>query len=237
MKTKELDVRVIGYSIARSVMTLKFMGIKKGMTRIYGKDGKLVVCTVISVEPNIVSQVKRQDRDGYNAIQLSAVKTPSSKLRNVTKPLQGHFKKAGIEPMRYLAESRIENLDEYQVGQAIDLSYFSEDEEVDCQGKSKGKGFAGSMKRHNFSGGPASHGSGFHRHAGSDGMRSSPGRCLPGKKKAGRMGHEVVSVQNLKVAAIDMDHHLLLVAGAVPGARGGLIYITKAVKKQGKSTR
>jgi len=216
-------------------MTLKLMGIKKGMTRIYDKDGNLVVCTVISTEPNVVSQIKRVEKDGYNAIQLSAVKVTVPKVRNVMKPLRGHFKKAGIEPRKHLAESRVENPDEFQIGQEIGVGYFSEVEFVDVAGISKGKGHQGVIKRHHFAGGPAAHGSGFHRHGGSCGMRTSPGRCLPGQKKSGRMGCDSVSLQNLKIVAVDADKNLLVVQGAVPGARGGLLYITKAVKKNHKS--
>ncbi|MBS3904772.1 MAG: 50S ribosomal protein L3 [Simkania sp.] len=213
-------------------MTLKLMGIKKGMTRLFDKDGNFVVCTVISAEPNVVSQIKSVDRDGYNAIQLSAVKVSAPKVHGVTKPLRGHFKKAGVEPRKHSAESRIENPTEYQLGQEIGVAYFSECEFVDIVGDSKGKGYQGVIKRHHFSGGPAAHGSGFHRHGGSCGMRSTPGRCLPGQKKAGRMGNDRVTLQNLKVVAVDQEKNLLVVQGAVPGARGGLVYITKAVKKQ-----
>ncbi len=216
-------------------MTLKFMGKKQGMTRVFDKQGNLVVCTVLSIEPNVVSQIKRVEIDGYNAVQLSAIKVQAPKVRNVTKPLRGHFKKAGIEPRQCLAESRIENPDEFQVGQEIPVSYFASCDFVDIAGVSKGKGYQGVIKRHGFAGGPASHGSGFHRHGGSTGMRSSPGRCLPGQKKAGRMGGERVSIQSLKVVLVDEEKQVLVVEGAVPGARGGLVYITKAVKKTGQN--
>jgi len=218
-------------------MTLKLMGIKKGMSRIYDKSGNLVVCTVISAEPNVVSQIKRVEKDGYNAIQLSAVKVPASKTRGVTKPLQGHFKKAGIEPRKHLVESRIENPDEFQIGQEIGVDYFSENEFVDIAGDSKGKGYQGVIKRHHFAGGPAAHGSGFHRHGGSTGMRTSPGRCLPGQKKAGRMGNDRITLQNLKVVAVDAEKGLIVIQGAIPGARGGLVYIAKAVKKPAKDMK
>jgi large subunit ribosomal protein L3 len=218
-------------------MALKLMGIKKGMARLFNKDGNLVVCTVILTEPNIVSQIKRVEKDGYNAVQLSAVKVKAPKVRNVTKPLKGHFKKAGIEPRRHLAESRIENPDEYQLGQEVGVSYFTDCLAVDVAGQSKGKGHQGVMKRHNFAGGPAAHGSGFHRHGGSCGMRSTPGRCLPGQKKSGHMGDERVSVQNLRVVQIDEANNLIVVEGAIPGCRGGLVYVTKAVKKQHKQSK
>lgn len=212
-------------------MNLTLMGKKKGMTRLFDEKGNLVVCTVISVEPNLVSQVKKQETDGYNAIQLSAVKLTPSKARNRGKPLLGHFAKAGVEPRAHIVESRIEEGDNYAVGQEVSVANFSDCLYVDVAGVSKGKGYQGVMKRHGFSGGPASHGSGFHRHAGSTGMRSSPGRCLPGVKKAGRMGGERVTLQNLKIVKIDEEKQVLIVEGAIPGAREGLVYISRAVKK------
>ncbi len=189
------------------------------------------MCTVIFTEPNVISQIKRTEKDGYNAIQLSAGKVKPAKVRNVTKPLQGHFKKAGIEPRQHLAESRIDNPDEFQVGQEVGVNYFTGCETVDVIGNSKGKGYQGVIKRHHFSGGPAAHGSGFHRHGGSCGMRSTPGRCLPGQKKAGHMGDERVTIQNLRIVQIDEEKNIIVVEGAIPGARGGLVYITRAVKK------
>ena len=123
-------------------------------------------------------------------------------------------------------------MDEYEVGQELGLQLFNEGAFIDVTGTSKGKGFQGVIKRHNFKGGPAAHGSGFHRHGGSTGMRSTPGRCLPGTKKAGRMGNERVTVQNLRVVAVDEARNLLIVAGAIPGARGSLVHITPAIKKQ-----
>lgn len=210
-------------------MTLKIIGKKKGMTRLFDKDGNHVVCTVIAAEPNVIAQIKNKEKDGYEAVQLSAVKAKSRK--NVSKPMQGHFAKAGIEPNCHLAESRVEGVEEYQVGQSIGVGYFSDVAFVDVRGVSKGKGYQGVMKRHHFAGGPASHGSGFHRHAGSTGMRSTPGRCLPGVKKAGRMGGDVVTVQNLRVVMVDEAKHMIIVEGAVPGPLNGLVYVTKAKKK------
>lgn len=212
-------------------MTLKFMGKKRGMTQLFDESGSRVVCTVISVEPNVITQIKRKDRDGYEAVQLSAFKVKPSKKRNVSKPLQGHFAKANVEPRDHIAESRLPTAEEFQLGQELGVAYFAEAPYVDVQGVSKGKGYQGVMKRHNFAGGPASHGSGFHRHGGSTGMRSSPGRCLPGQKKAGRMGGETVTTQNLRIVKIDEEKQAIIVEGAVPGACGGLVYITKAQKK------
>lgn len=218
-------------------MTLKLMGKKRGMTRIFDEKGNHVVCTVISAEPNIISQIKKKESDGYEAVQLAAFKVKPSKARNVSKPLQGHFKKAGIEARAHSVESRVESTEAFQVGQEVGVGYFSDVVFVDIAGVSKGKGYQGVIKRHHFAGGPASHGSGFHRHGGSTGMRSSPGRCLPGQKKAGRMGGEAVTQQNLRIVKIDEEKQVILVEGAIPGARGGLVYITKAEKKKGQKSQ
>jgi len=210
------------------------MGKKKGMTRLFNEKGDLVVCTVIGAEPNVISQIKSKEIDGYNALQLAAIKVKPSKVKNVSKPLKGHFTKAGIDPRAVLSESRFEKIEEYQLGQELGVSYFSELDFVDVTGFSKGKSYQGVMKRHGFAGGPASHGSGFHRHAGSTGMRSSPGRNLPGGKKAGRMGFDKVTVQSLRIFKIDEAKQVIIVEGAIPGACGGLVTISKAVKKIGK---
>lgn len=212
-------------------MSLKLMGRKKGMTRIYDEKGNLIVCTVIVAEPNIIVQVKDKDKDGYQAIQLGAVKIPEGKTRNLSKPLIGHFAKAKVEPRRHLLESRVVDAKEFQLGQEIGVDYFSDAQFVDVCGVSKGKGFQGVMRRHNFGGGPGSHGSGFHRTAGSTGMRSTPGRSLPGVKKAGHMGAQKVTAENLRVVRVDAEKQIILVKGAVPGAKNSLLYIRKSVKK------
>lgn len=216
-------------------MPLILMGKKRGMTQLFDDKGNIVVCTVIEVEPNVVTQIKTKEKDGYEAIQLGfgkvAGKTEQTISNRVSKPLIGHYKKAGVAPRRHLIESKVESLDNYSLGQEINVSAFEGVAFLDAAGVSKGKGYQGVMKRHNFSGGPASHGSGFHRHAGSTGMRSTPGRGLPGGKKAGQMGNERVTVQNLEVVRIDVDNQLILVKGQVPGARNGLVYLKQAVKK------
>jgi large subunit ribosomal protein L3 len=214
-------------------MTSKFklMGIKKGMMQLFDAKGNKVVCTVIASEKHIVSQLKTKENDGYTAVQLSAFKASPAKVKNVAKAQKGHFKKASIEPRKKMCECRMEKTDEYQVGQEIGVELFPESSLVNIIGVSKGKGYQGVIKRHHFAGGPAAHGSGFHRHGGSCGMRSSPGRCLPGQKKAGRMGGERVTVENLRVMKVDSEKQLILVEGAIPGARGGLVYITQAKKK------
>ena len=166
-------------------MSLRFMGKKLGMTRVFDAKGRSVVCTVIEASPNVVVQIKDSGRDGYSAVQLGGEKVSQPKLKNVTKPLKGHFAKAKVEPRRHLSESRIEEGEQYSVGQEIHVDYFAEAGFVDVAGVSKGKGFQGVMKRHGFKGGPASHGSGFHRSPGSTGMcfksRSDPPRLEDGR--------------------------------------------------------
>lgn len=219
-------------------MAFKMMGKKQGMTQQFDQAGNVVVCTVIHVEPNIVTQIKRKETDGYNALQLGFEKIvtqdPRTVQKRVTKQLLGHFQKAGVEPARYIAEARVENVDGYNVGQQIDISSFEGISHVDVTGTSKGKGFQGVIKRYGFAGGPAAHGSGFHRHSGSCGMRTTPGRTLPGKKKAGRMGGERVSIQNLKVVGVDTKRNLMIVEGSVPGPDGGLVFFAPAKKKEKK---
>jgi large subunit ribosomal protein L3 len=217
-------------------MTLTLMGKKRGMIQLFDEKGNIVVCTVIQAEPNVVTQIKTKETDGYTALQLGFEKVTGKTQQTIEtrtkKPRLGHFKKAGVEPRRFVLESRLDSTDEYAVGQEISVEMFNDAEYVDATAISKGKGYQGVMKRHNFAGGPASHGSGFHRHAGSTGMRSTPGRGLPGGKKAGQMGFEKVTVQNLQVVRIDADDNLVIVKGQVPGPRGGLVYLTKAKKKQ-----
>ena len=216
-------------------MSLKLMGKKRGMTQHFDDKGNVIVCTVIEAEPNVVTQVKTKQSDGYQAIQLGfetiVVNDPRTMVKRSSKPMIGHFQKAGVEPRRYVIESRLDNVESYTPGQAISLAEFNEVPYVDVSGTSKGKGYQGVMKRHNFAGGPASHGSSFHRHAGSTGMRSTPGRCLPGGKKAGQMGFKNVTVQNIRVVAVYPEDNVILLEGQVPGARNGLVYISPAVKK------
>lgn len=218
-------------------MTLTLMGKKRGMTRLFDENGNHVVCTVISAEPNVITQIKRKENDGYEAIQLSAFKVKPSKAKNVSKPLQGHFKKAGVEAREHSSESRVNGSEAFQIGQEVGVSYFADASFVHVSGVSKGKGYQGVIKRHHFAGGPASHGSGFHRHGGSTGMRTSPGRCLPGQKKAGRMGSDKVTQQNLRVVRIDEEKQVIIVEGAIPGARGGLVYITKSARKKTRNSQ
>lgn len=216
-------------------MALKLMGKKRGMIQLFDEKGNSIVGTVIEAEPNVITQIKTKESDGYQAIQLGFekinVNDPRTMNKRQNKPQLGHFKKATVEPRRYLAESRVENTQEYSLGQELGVSIFQEIAFVDAIATSKGKGYQGVMKLYHYAGGPASHGSGFHRHAGSTGMRSSPGRCLPNGKRASHMGHERVTVQNLKVLMINADDNVIIVQGQVPGPRGGLVYLQPAKKK------
>jgi large subunit ribosomal protein L3 len=213
-------------------MKQKLMGIKQGMMQIFDTQGNRVVCTVIYAEKHVISQIKTQENDGYTALQLASFKLNAAKARNVAKPQKGHFKKASIEPRRKMSEMRVDAVDHYQLGQEIGVELFTDVPFVDIIGVSKGKGHQGVIKRHHFAGGPAAHGSGFHRHGGSCGMRTSPGRCLPGQKKSGRMGGDRVTVESLRVVRVDVEKQIILVEGAIPGARGGYIYVLPAKKKQ-----
>lgn len=219
-------------------MSLRFMGKKRGMIQYFDETGKVIVGTVIEAEPNVVAQVKTKESDGYEAIQLGFEKIQVADKRTmekrVSKPLRGHFQKNSIEPRRHLTESRVEKASEYTVGQEISVAAFSEVAYVDVMAQSKGKGYQGVIKLHNMSGGPASHGSGFHRHAGSTGMRSTPGRCLPGGPRPSHMGDDRITVQNLEVVMVNVEENVIIVKGAVPGPRNGLVYVSQAVKLKNK---
>ena len=219
-------------------MALRLSGKKVGMTQRFDKSGNIVVCSIIQVAPNIITQIKSKESDGYSSLQVGIckieTKDPRTVAKRMTKQLLGHYQKAGVEPHRHLAEMRVDGVEEHKVGDALDLSLFEKVSYVDVAGISKGKGFQGVMKRHGFAGGRASHGaSRNHRKGGSTGMRSTPGRTLPGTKKAGRMGGKRVTVQSLKVAHIDMERNLVLVEGAIPGPVGGIVSLEQA-KKKGK---
>lgn len=216
-------------------MALKLMGKKRGMIQLFDDKGNVIVGTVIEAERNVITQIKTKETDGYNAVQLGFEKVNVNDQRTLEvrskKPQRGHFKKASVEPRRYLAESRVENANEYSLGQEFGVDAFAEGTFVDATAMSKGKGYQGVIKLYHFAGGPASHGSGFHRHAGSTGMRSSPGRCLPNGKRASHMGYERVTVQNLEVIKVNADDNVIVVKGQVPGPRNGLVYLSQAKKK------
>lgn len=203
------------------------IGKKLGMTQKFAEDGSVVPLTVIKAGPCVVVQRKTKERDGYDAVQLGFVES-DRKAKAVTKPREGHFKKAGIAPCRVLREFPLDAATEsLEVGGAVKVSVLAVSDKVNVRGVSKGKGFAGVVKRHGFGGGRATHGSMFHRAPGSIGQSAYPSRVLPGMRAAGHMGSDRVTVRNLEVVEIIEDENLLLVRGAVPGARGSYVEIVK----------
>ncbi|CAH2780369.1 MAG: LSU ribosomal protein L3p (L3e) [Candidatus Burkholderia crenata] len=211
-------------------MSLGLVGRKVGMTRIFTPEGDSIPVTVLDVSDNRVMQIKSVETDGYIAVQVAFGTRRASR---VTKPLAGHFAKAGVQAGEVLKEFPIDSAKaaELSNGTVIGTDIFEVGQKVDVQGVSIGKGYAGTIKRHNFASGRASHGnSRSHNVPGSIGMAQDPGRVFPGKRMTGQMGDETVTVQNLVIARIDTDRHLLLVRGAVPGAKGGKVFVTPAVK-------
>ena len=209
-------------------MTVGLIGRKAGMTRVFTEDGVSVPVTVIEVEPNRVTQVKTIEADGYTAVQIT---TGGCKASRLSKPEAGHFAKAGVEAGRGLWEFRLSNDEEINVGDALTVERFEAGQKVDVTGQSKGKGFQGAIKRWNFSMQDATHGNSLsHRAPGSIGQCQTPGRVWKGKKMAGHMGAERVTVQTLEVVRVDAERNLLLVKGAVPGAPGGDVIVKPAVK-------
>ena len=206
-------------------MVNTILGRKLGMTQVWGDDDNIVPVTVIQAGPCVISQVKTTETDGYEAVQIGF---GDIKEKKVNKPMKGHFAKAGVEPMRYLREVRVENASEHSVGETITVDAFNEVEKVDVTGVSKGKGFAGVIKRHGFGGGPGGHGSHFHRAPGSIGMCATPSRVLKGMRMPGHMGCDRVTVKNLEVVRVDEDLNLILVKGAVPGAKDGIVRVRMA---------
>lgn len=204
------------------------IGKKIGMTQLFAKDGKLIPVTVIQATPCPVVQKKYMDRDGYSAFQIGFEEILD---RKVIKPLAGHFKKAGVAATRYLREFRLEGTDGLEIGQSISVDIFAPGEKIDITGVSKGKGFAGGVKRHHFKGGGASHGSMHHRAPGSIGASSFPSRVFKGQRLPGHMGQDRVTTLGLEIVAVKKEQNLLLVKGAVPGAKDGLVIIRDSVKK------
>jgi large subunit ribosomal protein L3 len=204
------------------------LGTKLGMTQVWDENNKLIPVTVVQITPNVVTQVRTPEVDGYSAIQIAYGQIDP---RKANKPATGHFEKAGVTPRRHLTEVRTANAGEYTLGQEIGVDVFEAGSKVDVVGTSKGKGFAGVMKRHNFQGVSASHGAHRnHRKPGSIGASSTPSRVFKGMRMAGRMGGERVTVLNLAVHSVDAENGLLLVKGAVPGARGRIVFVRNAVK-------
>ena len=202
------------------------LGTKLGMTQIFTEQGAVVPVTVVQVGPVVVTQVKNVENDGYNAIQVGFGEV---KEKSLNKPKMGHLAKADVLK-KYLREFRVDSVEGYTIGQEIKADIFSAGEKIDVTGISKGKGFQGPIKRHGQSRGPETHGSRYHRRPGSMGAASFPGRVFKGKKLAGHMGSEKVTIQNLDVVRVDAENNLILVKGAIPGAKGSLITIKQAVK-------
>lgn len=214
--------------MSKITTTRGLLGKKLGMTQVWDEQNKLVPVTVLEITPNVVTQIRTPEKDGYSAIQIAAGQIDP---RKVNKPAAGHFETAGVTPRRHLTEVRTDNAAEYELGQELAVDLFAAGQKVDVVGTSKGKGFAGVMKRHNFAGVSASHGAHRnHRKPGSIGASATPSRVFRGMRMAGRMGGDRVSVLNLTVHSIDVEQGLMLVKGAVPGARGRLVYVRNAVK-------
>ncbi len=204
------------------------LGTKLGMTQVWDEQGRVVPVTVVQVDTNVITQVRNVKTDGYEAIQLAF---GAIDPRKVTNPLKGHFEAAGVTPRRHVAEVRTSNASEFTLGQEIAADAFEAGQLVDVTGTTKGKGFAGVMKRHGFKGVSASHGSHRnHRKPGSIGGASTPSRVFKGIRMAGRMGNDRLTVQNLRVQGVDLEKGLLLIKGAVPGNKGGVVLIRSAVK-------
>lgn len=207
------------------------LGKKVGMTQLFTETGEVVPVTVIEAGPCYVTQIKTEAMDGYNAIQIGF-----GHAKRLNKPQKGHL--GELPPLRYLREIRTDDVDQYQVGQVIDVSLFEQGETVDVTGISKGKGFAGAMKRHHFGGGPITHGqSDRQRAVGSIGAGTTPGRVYKGLRRPGHMGNERVTVLNLKVVKVDPERNLLAVRGAIPGPKDGLVYVRKSAKTRVKRNR
>jgi large subunit ribosomal protein L3 len=205
------------------------LGTKLGMTQLWDENNVVVPVTVIAAATNVVTQVRSPETDGYNAIQVSFGEIEA---RKVNKPEAGHFGKAGVTPRRHVVEIRTADAASYSVGQELSPELFAAGDEIDVTGTSKGKGFAGTMKRHGFSGVGASHGAHRnHRKPGSIGACATPGRVFKGTRMSGRMGNDTVTTQNVTVHAVDAEKGLILLKGAVPGPRGGLVVIRSAAKK------
>ncbi|MFT3900835.1 MAG: 50S ribosomal protein L3 [Gordonia sp. (in: high G+C Gram-positive bacteria)] len=208
--------------------TKGLLGTKLGMTQVFDENNRVVPVTVIQAGPNVITQIRTPERDGYTAVQLAY---GAIDPRKVNKPVAGQFSKAGVTPRRHLAEIRVNDASEFEVGQELTAELFAEGTKVDVTGTSKGKGFAGVMKRHGFAGLGASHGAHrVHRAPGSIGGCATPGRVFKGMRMAGRMGNDKVTTQNLTVHKVDAEAGLLLIKGAIPGRKGGIVVVRDAVK-------
>ncbi len=208
-------------------MQKAILATKVGMTQIFNEDGVLTPVTVLQAGPCVVTQIKTVENDGYKAVQVGY---GDIREKLVNKPRKGHFAKAGVANKRYLKEFKFDNAEEYAVGQEIKADIFAEGDKIDATAKSKGKGFQGAIKRHNQSRGPMAHGSKFHRHAGSNGAATDPGKVFKGKKMPGQMGAVKVTIQNLEIVKVDVENNLILVKGAVPGPKKATVMLKETVK-------
>ena len=210
-------------------MSLGLVGRKVGMTRVFSDDGVSTPVTVIEVEPNRISQIKTVETDGYTAIQVIS---GSRRASRVTRPMAGHYRKAGVEAGNGAWEFRVDSVDDFELGSEIKVDLFEQGQLVDVAGISKGKGFQGGVKRHNFTMQDATHGNSIsHRSNGSIGQNQTPGRVFKGKKMSGHMGAEKCTTQNLEVVRVDSERNLVLIKGAVPGSKSGIVIIRPAVKR------
>ena len=203
-------------------MAIGLLGNKIGMTQIFDESGNIVPVTILKVGPCIVTQIKTELKHGYNAVQIGYSNVPSKLL---TQPELGHLQKSNIQPLKYLKEFKTDNLDQFEIGQVLDVKSFSQSQFVNVKGKSIGKGFSGLQKRHNFTRGPMTHGSKNHRAPGSIGMGTTPGRVLPGKKMAGQLGNKITTVKKLQLIQINLEENILVIKGSVPGKPGNLLTI------------
>ena len=208
-------------------MKKAILATKVGMTQIFNEDGVLTPVTVLQAGPCVVTQVKTAENDGYEAVQVGFV---DKREKLVNKPQKGHFDKAGVSYKRYVREFKFENAEEYSVKDEIKADIFAAGDKIDATAISKGKGFQGAIKRHGQHRGPMAHGSKFHRHQGSNGSATTPGRVFKGKGMPGQMGHVKVTIQNLEIVKVDAENNLLLVKGAVPGPKKSLVTIKETVK-------
>lgn len=204
-------------------MSIGLLGNKIGMTQIFDESGNIIPVTILKVGPCIITQIKTEMKDGYNAIQVG-YRTTSNK--SLTQSELGHLQKSNIQPLKYLKEFRIDNVDQFEVGQVLNVDLLEVNQLVNIKGKTIGKGFSGLQRRHNFTRGPMTHGSKNHRAPGSIGMGTTPGRVLPGKKMAGQLGNKITTIKKLKVIQLSSEENILIIKGSVPGKPGNLLSIT-----------
>jgi large subunit ribosomal protein L3 len=210
-------------NIGRTIVSIGLLGNKIGMTQIFDESGNIIPVTILKVGPCIITQIKTEIKDGYNAIQVGYSNTSNKSL---TQPELGHLQKSNIQPLKYLKEFRVDTVEDFEVGQVLNVDLLSVNQLVNIKGKTIGKGFSGLQKRHNFTRGPMTHGSKNHRAPGSIGMGTTPGRVLPGKKMAGQLGNKLTTIKKLKVIQLSSDENILIIKGSVPGKPGNLLSIT-----------